>query len=281
MAGVSTKEIKNRIRSMESTKQITKAMEMVAASKLRRAQAQVAASRPYFEILYSTIHDIVASNRELNSPYLQERPVKKVLYVVIAGDRGLAGGYNSNILKLVQSEIQGKDATVLPIGKKAVDFFRNRKVPALTESYAEAADVSVGDCFSIAKQLSKAYLAGEFDAIHVAYSNFVSVLSQTPATLRLLPLIHEKGSNAKVSDNGINYEPDSEEVFASIVPEYLGGVIYGAICESRASEQAARRAAMDSATQNADEMIADLSLKFNRARQAAITQEITEIVAGS
>ena len=281
MAGVSTKEIKNRIRSMESTKQITKAMEMVAASKLRRAQAQVTASRPYFEILYSTIHDIVASNRELNSPYLVERPVKKVMYVVIAGDRGLAGGYNSNILKLVQSQIQDMDAVVLPIGKKAVDFFRSRKVPALTESYAEAADVSIGDCFSIAKQLSKAFLAGEFDEIHVAYTNFVSVLSQTPATLRLLPLIHQENSNAKVSDNGINYEPDSEEVFASIVPEYLGGVIYGALCESRAAEQAARRSAMDSATQNADEMIADLSLKFNRARQAAITQEITEIVAGS
>ena len=281
MAGVSTKEIKTRIRSMESTKQITKAMEMVAASKLRRAQAQVTASRPYFEILYSTIHDIVASNRELNSPYLVERPVKKVMYVVIAGDRGLAGGYNSNILKLVQSEIQGKDAVVLPIGKKAVDFFRSRKIPALTESYAEAADVSIGDCFSIAKQLSKAFLAGEFDEIHVAYTNFVSVLSQTPATLRLLPLIHQKNSNAKVSNNGINYEPDSEEVFASIVPEYLGGVLYGALCESRAAEQAARRSAMDSATQNADEMIADLSLKYNRARQAAITQEITEIVAGS
>ena len=281
MAGVSTKEIKNRIRSMESTRQITKAMEMVAASKLRRAQTQIAASRPYFEILYATIHDIVASNRELNSPYLLERPVKKVMYVVIAGDRGLAGGYNSNILKLVQSEIKGKDATVLPIGKRCVDYFRSHNVPTLSDSYAEAADVSIGDCFSIAKQLSKAFLAGEFDEIHVAYTNFVSVLSQTPATLRLLPLIHEKSSNAKVSDNGINYEPDSEEVFASIVPEYMGGVIYGALCESRAAEQAARRAAMDSATQNADEMIADLSLKFNRARQAAITQEITEIVAGS
>ena len=281
MAGVSTKEIKNRIRSMESTKQITKAMEMVAASKLRHAQARVANSRPYFEILYSTITDIVNSNTDFSSPYLTKREVKKSLYIVIAGDRGLAGGYNSNVLKLAHAEMEGKDVTVLPIGKKSVDFFRTRKLPALTESYAEAADMTIGDCFSIAKQLAKAYLRGEFDEIVIAYTNFVSVLSQTPATLRLLPLIHEKGSNAKVSDNGINYEPDSEEVFASIVPEYLGGVIYGAICESRASEQAARRAAMDSATQNADEMIADLSLKFNRARQAAITQEITEIVAGS
>ena len=281
MAGVSTKEIKNRIRSMESTKQITKAMEMVAASKLRRAQAQVLASRPYFEILYSTINDIVDSNQDFSSPYLQKRPVKKVMYVVIAGDRGLAGGYNSNILKLVEQEIKGKDAVVLPIGKKAVDFFRSRKVTALTESYAEAASVGIGDCFSVAKQLSKAFLAGEFDEIHVAYTNFVSVLSQTPASLRLLPMIRQETGREGTVSSDILYEPGSVEVFDAIIPEYLGGILYGALCESRAAEQAARRSAMDSATQNADEMIADLSLKFNRARQAAITQEITEIVAGS
>ena len=281
MAGVSTKEIKNRIRSMESTKQITKAMEMVAASKLRRAQAQVLNSRPYFESLYATINDIVDSTRDFSSPYLIARPVKKILYIVIAGDRGLAGGYNSNVLKLVQAEIEGKDATVLPIGKKSVDYFRSHKVPAFTETYAEAAGIGIGDCFSIAKQLSKAYLAGEFDEIRVAYTNFVSVLSQIPASLQLLPLVRqETGREGSVSSD-IIYEPNSTEVFDAIIPEYLGGILYGALCESRASEQAARRAAMDSATQNADEMIADLSLKFNRARQAAITQEITEIVAGS
>ena len=280
MAGVSTKEIKNRIRSMESTRQITKAMEMVAASKLRRAQAQVLSSRPYFEILYSTIADIASSNRDFSSPYLQERPVKKALYIVIAGDRGLAGGYNSNILKLVQSEIAGKDAVVLPIGKKALDYFKSKQIPTFTEQYAEAAELTVGDCFSVSKQLSKAFLAGEFDRIVVAYTNFVSVLAQTPAAMQLLPL--EKPEKKEAVNRGdILYEGDSEEVFAAIIPEYLGGVIYGALCESRASEQAARRAAMDSATQNADDMIDDLSLKFNRARQAAITQEITEIVAGS
>ena len=270
MAGVSTKEIKNRIRSMESTRQITKAMEMVAASKLRRAQAQVLSSRPYFEILYSTIADIASSNRDFSSPYLQERPVKKVLYIVIAGDRGLAGGYNSNILKLVQSEIAGKDAVVLPIGKKALDYFRSKQIPTLT----------VGDCFSVSKQVSKAFLAGEFDQLVVAYTNFVSVLAQTPAAMQLLPL--KKPEKKESTNQGdILYEGDSEEVFAAIIPEYLGGVIYGALCEGRASEHAARRASMDSATQNADDMIDDLSLKFNRARQAAITQEITEIVAGS
>ena len=284
MAGVSTKEIKNRIRSMESTRQITKAMEMVAASKLRRAQAQILASRPYFQILSATIQDILENNRDFSSPFLKERPVAKVMYIVIAGDRGLAGGYNSNILKLVEAELKGKDALVLPIGKKAVEFFRSRKIPAFTESYAEAADVSIGDCFSIAKNLSKAFLAGEFDEVHIAYTNFVSVLSQVPADKMLLPM---KPEDTKADAEGAVrrmdtiYEPGPEEVFASIVPEYLGGILYGALCESRAAEQATRRTAMDAATSNADDMIADLSLKFNRARQAAITQEITEIVAGS
>ena len=284
MAGVSTKEIKNRIRSMESTRQITKAMEMVAASKLRRAQAQISASRPYFQILHSTIRDITQSNRDFSSPYLQQREAKKVLYIVIAGDRGLAGGYNSNILKLVMNEIQGKDAVVLPIGKKAVDYFKSKNVPALTDKYAEAASVSIGDCFSVSKQLSRGFLAGEFDEVYVAYTNFVSVLSQVPAAMQLLPLKKEDLEQAEEAPRrrcDTIYEGDPEEVFAAIVPEYLGGVLYGTLCESRAAEQAARRSAMDSATSNADDMIADLSLKFNRARQAAITQEITEIVAGS
>ena len=280
MAGVSTKEIKNRIRSMESTKQITKAMEMVAASKLRHAQARVMNSRPYFEILHSTINDIVDTNQDFSSPYLVKRPVKKIAYIVIAGDRGLAGGYNSNILKLVQAETAGQNITVLPIGKKAVDYFRNHGVELLTDSYAEAAVVSIGDCFSVAKQLSKAFLKGDFDEVRVAYTNFVSILSQTPTTMRLLPLLQD-GENREKKESDIVYEPGSMEVFDAIVPEYLGGVLYGALCESRAAEQAARRTAMDSATQNAEEMIADLSLKFNQARQAAITQEITEIVAGS
>ena len=279
MAGVSTKEIKNRIRSMESTKQITKAMEMVAASKLRRAQTQALKSRPYFETLYAAIHDIVGANRDFSSPYLAQRPVKKTAFVVIAGDRGLAGGYNNNALKLAYSRMEGKDVTVLPIGKKSVDFFKSRKLPLLTENYAEAEDMSVSDCFTLAKTLCKQYLAGEIDEICICYTNFVSVLSQTPSVLQLLPLTAEPGNRAGESD--MLYEPDSEAVFDAIIPEYIGGVIYGCLCESRASEQAARRTAMDSATSNAEEMIADLSLKFNRARQAAITQEITEIVAGS
>ena len=281
MAGVSTKEIKNRIRSMESTKQITKAMEMVAASKLRRAQAQVLSSRPYFEILYATIQDIVGSNRDFSSPYLTKRPVKRTAYIVIAGDRGLAGGYNSNVFKLVMAQIEGKDAVVLPIGKKAVDYFKAHNVPVLTGTDTQAADVSIGDCFTMAKDLCKRYLNGELDEICIAYTNFVSVLSQTPQVLPLLPLQYGQTEKQGAVESDMLYEPDSTAVFDAIIPEYLGGVLYGALCESRASEQAARRTAMDSATQNADEMIADLSLQFNRARQAAITQEITEIVAGS
>ena len=280
MAGVSTKDIKNRIRSMESTKQITKAMEMVAASKLRQAQNRITASRPYFEILSNTIADIVATNRDFTSPYLRKREGSRVLFVVIAGDRGLAGGYNSNVMKLAVANMDGKEATVLPIGKKAVDYFRSKGYPLLAESYAEAAEVGIGDCFSIAKLLSKAWLSGQFDEIHVAYTNFVSVLSQTATVKQLLPLIPEK-REAPASRCVTIYEPEPEEVFASIVPEYLGGIVYGALCESRCAEQAARRTAMDSATSNAEDMIADLSLKYNRARQAAITQEITEIVAGA
>ena len=282
MAGVSTKEIKTRIRSMESTKQITKAMEMVAASKLRRAQAQVQNSRPYFEILHSTIEDIIHTNRDFSSPFFAQRENGKLVFIVIAGDRGLAGGYNSNILKMVQSKLfQYPDAVVLPIGKRALDYFVSHKIPVLTETYAEAAGVSIGDCFSIAKQLSKGFLSGEYSGIQIAYTNFVSMLSQTPATMQLLPLNCSEELRRMGQASGIKYEPSSEEVFASIVPEYLGGILYGTLCESRASEQAARRSAMDSATQNAEDMIADLSLKFNRARQASITQEITEIVAGS
>ena len=280
MAGVSTKEIKNRIRSMESTKQITKAMEMVAASKLRRAQTQVQSSRPYFEILLSTISDIVDSTQDLSSTYLTARTVKRSAYVVIAGDRGLAGGYNNNVLKLAYEHMEGKDVVVLPMGKKAVDFFKARQIPLLVENYREAEDLGVSDCFTAAKQLCKAYQNRELDEIYVVYTNFVSVLSQTPEVLKLLPLEHKVPEGKKIKPD-VLYEPDSVEVLDRIVPEYIGGALYGALCESRAAEQAARRTAMDSATQNADEMIADLSLKFNRARQAAITQEITEIVAGA
>ena len=280
MAGVSTKDIKQRIRSMESTRQITRAMEMVAASKLRRAQDRIRDSRPYFEILYGSIAHIACTRPDFSSPYLTRREGKRVCCIVIAGDRGLAGGYNNNVFKLVQQEMEGKELSVLPMGKRAVEHFRSRGVPIFTEAYGEAADVSIGDCFSLSKQLAKAYLAGELDEICVAFTNFVSVLTQTPAVLPLLPLSLTASSRPQPEAAAL-YEPDPQTVFDAIIPEYLGGVVYGALCESVASELAARRTAMDAATKNADEMIGNLNLQFNRARQGAITQEITEIVAGA
>ena len=282
MAGVSMKDIKSRIRSMESTKQITKAMEMVAASKLRGAQERVNTSRPYFEVLYQTMHDIADVNTDLSSPFVQKPRGEKYCFVVIAGDRGLAGGYNSNVLKLAMAEMAGKDAVVLPIGKKATEYFRSHGVPVLNTLYPVAESVNAGECFTMASTLCKEYLTGVFDQVVLCYTNFVTVLTQTAATLPLLPLsvISEKKEQEPRQCLTI-YEPDSVSVFNAIVPEYLGGVIYGALRESLCSEQAARRTAMDSATKNAEEMIGGLSLQYNRARQGAITQEITEIVAGA
>ena len=280
MAGVSTKEIKSRIRSMESTRQITRAMEMVASAKLRKTQNQALSCRPYFETLYDVIWDIVGCGADISSPYLTAKTGKKAAFVVISGDRGLAGGYNSNVLKLLAACSEDKEVSVLPMGKKGADYFRAHGVPMLTEVYTQAEAVSIGDCYTVAKGLCKGFLKGEFDAVYVVFTQFHSVLSQEAKCLQLLPL-QKDGEKAATKTQEILYEPDSETVFQTIVPEYIGGVLYGALCESRASEQAARRTAMDAATQNAQEMIDGLSLQFNRARQAAITQEITEIVAGS
>ena len=278
MAGVSSKEIKNRIRSMKSTRQITKAMEMVAASKLRKAQSRVLSARPYFETLRDTIGHIAATQNGLSSPYLSAGSGSKRAFVVIAGDRGLAGGYNSNLLKHCMAEMEHGEAVVLPVGKKAVEFFQNRHITMLTDRYAQAESLSVGDCFTVANQLCRRYLAGEFSEIHIFYTRFVSVLSQVPSDIAVLPL---KPQADTPPAGEIVYEPDADTVLTAIVPEYVGGVLYGALCESRVSEQAARRTAMDAATQNAEEMISTLNLKYNQARQAAITQEITEIIAGA
>ena len=186
MAGLSTKAIKTRIKSMQSTRQITKAMELVAASKLRSAQAKAISSRPYFQTLYAAMDEIADTNNDFSSPYLHANPDGKPVYVVIAGDRGLAGGYNNNILKLVYSQMED-GAAVLPIGKKAVEYFRRKNVTVITESYAEAASVSIGDCYTIAKMLADGFLDGSFGKLTLGYTNFVSMLSQTPSTLDLLP----------------------------------------------------------------------------------------------
>ena len=199
---------------------------------------------------------------------------------MIAGDRGLAGGYNNNVFKLVQQEMEGKELSVLPMGKRAVEHFRSRGVPILRRLTVKRPMSPSAIAFPCPSSWRKPIWPGELDEICVAFTNFVSVLTQTPAVLPLLPLSLTASSRPQPEAAAL-YEPDPQTVFDAIIPEYLGGVVYGALCESVASELAARRTAMDAATKNADEMIGNLNLQFNRARQGAITQEITEIVAGA
>ena len=279
MVAGSMKEIKLRIKSVESTMQITKAMELVASSKLRRAKERVEHSRPYFETLYATLFDIAATQEHVDSPYLARRTTHRRLYIVIAGDRGLAGGYNANILKAVQADAEGQEYSVLPIGKKAVEYFARHQVSMITQAFAEAGDLSVSDSFEISRIVCQKFLAGDFDEIRLCFTQFVSMLTQTATVLPILPF--EVPKDIKKRQSLMLYEPDPTAVFNDIIPEYLAGMIYGALCESVASEQGARRTAMDAATKNAGEMIEHLNLYYNRARQAAITQEITEIVAGA
>ncbi len=284
MAG-SMKAVKLRIKSVQSTMQITKAMQLVAASKLRKAKERADASKPYLETMLGTLTDIANSNTDFQSPFVKPSENDKWLYVVIAGDRGLAGGYNSNLFKFMEQETKGREGvTVLPIGKKSVEYFKHRNVPLFTEEYAEVAKINISDCFQVAKLICDAYKSGEFGHIFLCYTNFISMLSQVPTASSLLPLsdlkTEEKESDGKAREL-ILYEPDSETVFNAIVPEYLAGILYSSINISYASELAARRTAMEAATDNAEEMIDTLSLYYNRARQASITQEITEIVAGA
>ena len=282
MAG-NMKAVKLRIKSVQSTMQITKAMELVASSKLRKAKERAETCRPYFTELHQTLKDIARENTDFSSVYAKESVNQKTCYVVIAGDRGLAGGYNTNLFKCLETAAKGKDYMVLPVGKKAVEYFRQRGIECLTEQFAEAGDISVADCFEMANLLCAEFRKGTFGHIELCYTVFTSMLSQQPEVFSMLPLsdIREESGGKVETRNLILYEPDGETVFDAIVPEYLAGLVYGGICESTASELAARRMAMDAATSNAEEMIEQLNLYYNRARQASITQEITEIVAGA
>lgn len=277
------KSVKLRIKSVQSTMQITKAMELVASSKLRKAKERADSCRPYFRELYRTLQDIASENTEFFSVYAKKAVSDRYCYIVLAGDRGLAGGYNANLLKRLEAESEGKDFVVLPIGKKAVEYVQRKKIDCVTEVFGEIADISVADCFEIAHLLCREFKKGKFGHIELCYTTFVSMLSQQPEVSSLLPLtdLAKREEDGEKARNLIWYEPNSVEVFDAIVPEYLAGVIYGGVCESLASELAARRMAMESATGNAEEMIDKLNLHYNRARQASITQEITEIVGGA
>ena len=280
MAG-SMKDIKLRIKSVESTMQITKAMELVASSKMRRAKERVEHSRPYFETLYESLTKIAAADPRARNPYLRRDDIKRTLLVVIAGDRGLAGGYNANVFK--QADAAEGPVTVLPIGKRSAEYFAHHGAGLFNPEVLMAADVSVSECFTLSHQITEGFLKGEYDAVKLCYTRFDSMMTQTATTLEVLPLTIEptEAQKAEARRSQILYKPSCEEVFGAIIPEYVAGVLYGAVCESVASELAARRTAMDAATKNAGEMIEHLNLYYNRARQAAITQEITEIVAGA
>ena len=280
MAGGSMKDIKLRIKSVENTMQITKAMELVASSKLKKARDRMESARPYFMTLFNTLSDLAAYTVDFSSPFLVKRPVKKSAYVLIAGDRGLAGGYNNNMFKLFTAHSQDKNVVVIPVGKKAVDFCKRRNIEIFTEEYSQVEDLSSADCTDIGDLLSDSFEKGEIDEVFICYTTFVSMLSQSPEIIQVLPLISVNADTYQ-RNTITEYEPDPEELFSMLVPQFVTGLVYGAVTESWASELAARRTAMDAASKNAQEMVSGLSLQYNRARQAAITQEITEIVAGA
>ena len=294
MAGANMKAIKSRIKSVESTRQITKAMELVASSKLRRAKQQEEAVKPYYSMLLDTIRDIVRVGCERH-PLINAKPeATATCYVVIAGDRGLAGGYNNNLFRLVREQIKDGDC-VIPVGKKSVDYYTKQSYAILSTDFMPAADVGIAQSHEIGSIVCQAFRSGKVGRVVVAYTEFASMLSQIPKTLELFPLERDvlrpeqtkktgreemESEKLKLQPDTI-YEPSPEAVLETVIPQYVSGMIFGAVCEAAASEFAARRTAMNAANKNADAMISDLTLRYNRARQAMITQEITEIIAGS
>lgn len=275
MAGMN--DIKARIKSVESTMQITKAMELVATSKLRRAKETVERTRPFYQILERAIDDVASLSEDENIAWFEKSQSSKTLFVVFAGDRGLAGGYNSNAFRLVERLSADKEAIWLPIGKKALEYSKHRRYEIYSDIFAEAAAQSVGSVLSLGKIISNGFINGDFGEVIIIFTEFVSMMSQKVTHQTLLPL--EKPSNQQI--NKFEKDFDAIEMLDQIVPQYVGGILYSALCESLASESSARRMAMNSANKNAEEIIGTLMLHYNRVRQAAITQEITEIVSGA
>ncbi len=275
MAGMN--DIKARIKSVESTMQITKAMELVATSKLCRAKETVERTRPFYQVLGKAIDDIASLSEDDSSVWFNGSASDKTLYVVFAGDRGLAGGYNANIFRLTEKLSEGKNAIWLPIGKKALEYAKHRKYDIYTSAFADAADQSVGTILSLGKIVANGFVNQEYGNVILVFTEFVSMMTQKPVYEDLLPLNKVSASDADKPET----DCDPKEMLDHIVPEYVGGILYSALCESLASESGARRMAMNSANKNAEEIIDTLMLHYNRARQAAITQEITEIVSGA
>ena len=264
--GADIKSLRTRIKSVSSTQQLTRAMGLVASSKIRGATQRMLHGRDYADALEQVLSALTASPECARSPYMQVRDGGKTRLIVIAGDRGLAGGYNANIFRTVK---EYPDADIIPIGKRACDRFGGEVRLCEKMGSREAYDLAV--------QLCDDFVAGAYDRLGILYTRYVSMMSQQPEIVWLLPLTRGEG----VAANATLFEPDETTILKTAVPEYITGRIMAAVRESYASEVVARRMAMDSAGKNAAEMIADLQLQYNRARQGSITQEITEIVAGA
>ncbi len=279
----SMRDIKRRKGSIQSTQQITKAMKLVSTVKLQKARNRAEQSNPYFNHMYQTVTSMLARSGSLNHPYLKAGNSQKKAVITIASNRGLAGGYNANVVKLLTgSGIPREDFEVYMIGRKAKELLVRKGY----EIKADYSDVIEGptyeDAAVICKEVLNAFSKGEIGEIYLAYTHFKNTVSHEPTLMKLLPVEFDEAELKEADSNVLmNYEPNEEEALDLIIPKYLTSLFYGALVEAVASENGARMQAMDSATSNADEMISDLTLKYNRARQGSITQELTEIIAGA
>lgn len=279
----SMRGIKRRKESVTSTQQITKAMKLVSTVKLQRAKASAENAKPYFDKMFATVTSILEKAGTVNHPYLTPNGSDKKAVIVISGNRGLAGGYNSNIAKAVIEEgLTPEQTTVYGVGRKGIEFLSRRGYP-IAEDHSDMIDAPVfADAAELGKRVLEAYTAGEIGEIYLAYTRFKNTVVHEPTVIKLLPVeFSEEQIKEGTKSVPMNFEPEPEEALDFIVPKYVNSLIYGAFMESVASENGARMQAMDSATSNADEMIATLSLAYNRARQGAITQELTEIISGA
>ncbi|WP_078378623.1 F0F1 ATP synthase subunit gamma [Sutcliffiella halmapala] len=279
----SLRDIKTRITSTKKTSQITKAMQMVSASKLNRAETNAKAFGPYMDKIQEVVASIALGSTDITHPMLQTRPVKRTGYIVISSDRGLAGAYNSNILRTVHQTINKRhksqdEYAVIAIGRIGRDFFRKRNIPVYSEITGLGDQVSFSEIKDIANRAVSMFADGTFDELYVYYNHFVSAISQEVTEKKLLPLT-DIASTSNITS--YEFEPSQEGILEVLLPQYAESLIYGALLDAKASEHAARMTAMQSATDNAKELIRGLTLSYNRARQAAITQEITEITAGA
>jgi F-type H+-transporting ATPase subunit gamma len=275
----STQDIRRRIKSVKNIEQITKAMKMVAAARLRRAQARAIASKPYTEKISEILKSVAANAGDAVNPLLAVREVKRTGYLVISADKGLAGAYASNLFKEIVPRITDKSTTgLLTVGRKARDYFRRRQYVVDSEYTGFSDKPTFQDACEIAKEVAEGYISGKYDEIYMAYTEFKSPLVQKPAIIKLLPLSdHAAGEET----HDYIFEPSAAQVMDLLLPKYLETTVYGALLQSAASELGARMTAMGSATDNAEELIAKLVLNYNKVRQANITREITEIVGGA